>query len=45
MARYKVAFNFDVDFECEEEDIKDAVTMWWNDCLEVPEFTVTGMED
>ena len=45
MPRYKIAFNFDVDFECQEEDIKDEVTMWWSECIDVPEFTVTEMEE
>jgi hypothetical protein len=45
MPRYKIAFNFDVDFECQEEDIQDEVTMWWSECTDVPEFTVTEMED
>lgn len=41
MSRYKITFNFDVDFECQEEDIKEEVTMWWSECTDVPDYDVT----
>lgn len=39
--QYKVTFNFDVYFECQEENIKDEVTMWWSECTDVPDYTIT----
>ncbi len=39
--QYTVTFNFDVDFECQEENIKEEVTMWWSECTDVPDYTIT----
>ena len=37
MPKYNVKFEFDVDFECEEDDINDAVMAdWWSECTDIP---------
>ncbi len=45
MPKLKVSFEFDVDFECQEENIKDEVTMWWSECTDVPDYTITEIEE
>jgi hypothetical protein len=37
---YRVSFNFDVDFECQAMDLKDAVIDWWSECTDVPDYTI-----
>lgn len=45
MPRYKVAFNFDVEFECQEEDINNEVKMWWSENLDIPDYKVTELKE
>jgi hypothetical protein len=41
MGTYKITFDFNIEVDCEEEDIKDQVTMWWSECIDVPDYDVT----
>lgn len=45
MAKYNVKFKFDVDFECEEDDLNDAVADWWSECTDIPYYDVYELEE
>lgn len=45
MPKYNVKFNFDVDFECEEDDLNDAVADWWSECTDIPYYDTYESEE
>tara|TARA_R110002012_G_C11619230_1_gene608807 strand:- start:737 stop:880 length:144 start_codon:yes stop_codon:yes gene_type:complete len=45
MPALKVSFVFDVELECEKDEVHEAVFDWWeNRYLDIPLYTVTELE-
>lgn len=44
MKKYRVYFEFNVDFECEEEDLRDAVCEWWTETIDIPFYDTEELE-